>query len=119
MHPTTDWQCSSPGLIVGSQLAPLDGPDDAWTASAKTTGSLHGATEQPYRVERWRARRGPLETGGRPNPERTCRRQEMTADCAYLVAVQAGIYCCAGTGPYGAIYRHVQRVPAATEAGEL
>ena len=32
-RPTKDWRCSSPGLIVGSQLAPLDGLDDAWTSS--------------------------------------------------------------------------------------
>jgi hypothetical protein len=72
-RPTKDWRCSSPGLIVGSQLAPLDGLDDAWTSSAKTIGNLHDATEPRYLVERWRARRGPSETGGRPSPERPCR----------------------------------------------
>ena len=79
---------SSPGLTVGSQLAPLDGPDDARTSSAKTIRSLHGATEPRYRVERWRARRGPSETGGRPNPERPCRQPGMASDSGCLVAAR-------------------------------
>jgi hypothetical protein len=73
---------------VGSQLAPLDGLDDAWTSSAKTIGNLHDATEPRYLVERWRVRRGPSETGGRPNPERPCRQPKMASDLACPVATR-------------------------------
>ena len=60
-RPRKIWQCSSTGLIVGSQVAPLDGLDPS-TATAKTIGNLHDATELSNDGER--AARGRKQVAG-------------------------------------------------------